>query len=537
METNSLYYGDNLDILRKHFPDNCVDLIYLDPPFNSKATYNVLFKEPTGNYSEAQMMAFGDTWHWGAQSEKALYEITNSNKTPVAIKELMSVLRTYLGKKNDMMAYLTMMCVRLIELKRVLKETGSIYLHCDLTAGHYLKVLMDALFGAQNFVNEIIWQRIRVTKAQTLGFGNVIDILLFYKKSDNFNFHPQYRQLDPKYITSHYKVDPVTGKTYRTVSMLQKGSGKAKRFGDKLLTPPEGRHWIWSQERIDQAMADGLIRFTNKGRPEKIQFLENVQKDIVDNLWIDISPINAQAKERLPYPTQKPQALLERIINASSNKGDIVLDPFCGCGTTLIEAQRLKRIWVGIDITHLAISVLKWRLEKLGVSRNSIKTIGEPIDILGARNLFEQDRYEFQYWVVDRIGGQPYGDKKKGADTGIDGFVYFMDEKDKIKKAIVSVKGGKNIHSNMIRDLGHVIDRENAEIGIFITLENPTKPMETEAIEKGFYNSPLGKSYPKIQIITVEDILKGKTLNIPPWIAPVQPPTTKIELPKSSRMI
>lgn len=535
MDTNVLYYGDNLKILRD-FPSGSIDLIYLDPPFNSKATYNVLFKEPTGKPSKAQVMAFEDSWHWSLESQRALQEIMDSTNAPVAVKELMSVLPNFLGDKTDMRAYLVMMCIRLLELKRVLEDTGSIYLHCDMTAGHYLKILMDAIFGAENFVNEIIWQKIRVTKAQTHGFGNVVDLVLFYRKSDEFAFYPQFRELDPNYIKSHYKIDPNTGKLYTDVSMLQQGGGPPRRFGDLILSPPEGKHWIWSQERIDQAMKDGLIIFTSKGRPRKLQYYDDIEGDVVDNLWTDISPINAQAKERLPYPTQKPEALLERIISASSNKGDIVLDPFCGCGTALIAAQKLGRKWIGIDITHLAISILKARLNRLSTSIEP-KVVGVPLDRSGATELFNHDKYEFQYWAIDCIGGQPYGDKKKGSDRGIDGFLYFQDEKDKFKKAIISVKGGKNIHVDMIRDLCHVVDREKAEIGIFITLEKPTRPMQDEATAKGFYRSPLGRDYPKIQIITVEELLQGAKPEVPLPVDPVQVPTAKSQKKQATKML
>lgn len=248
----------------------------------------------------------------------------------------------------------------------------------------------------------------------------------------------------------------------------------------------------------------------------------------LQSVWTDIPRIPNTSRERLGYPTQKPEALLERIISASSKEGDTILDPFCGCGTALVAAHRLKRKWIGIDITYLAIGTMKWRLDSL-FSDIEYKVIGEPKDITGAKALAEQNKYQFQWWAVTLIhGGKPYGDKKKGADTGIDGYLYFMDEKDKLKKAIISVKGGDNISVSMIRDLGHVIDREKAGIGIFITLVNPTKPMETEAATKGFYKSPLGTEHPRIQILTIEELLHKKKPDIPPSVAPIQaPPKTK----------
>jgi site-specific DNA-methyltransferase (adenine-specific) len=248
------------------------------------------------------------------------------------------------------------------------------------------------------------------------------------------------------------------------------------------------------------------------------------------SIWTDVLNLRSWHKEDLGYATQKPEALLDRIIRASSNEGDVVLDPFCGCGTAIVVAEKLKRRWIGIDITHLAIGLMKWRLKNI-VPMPDFTVVGEPEDLEGAKELAGQDKYQFQWWAVHRIGGQPYGDKKKGADTGIDGYLYYMDEKDKIKKAIVSVKGG-GVGVAMIRDLGHVIDREKADIGVFITLEPPTRPMLEEAAMKGFYHSPLGRDYPRLQILTIEDILDGKTPEIPPWIAPISAPA----LQKKSRV-
>jgi len=473
MDTNVLYYGDNLEILRKYIPDSSVDLIYLDPPFNSKATYNVLFKEPTGAPSQAQISAFEDTWHWGLESERALKEIAASPIASAEVKEFMSVLPRLVGKRTDMAAYLTMMCIRLIELRRVLKDTGSIYLHCDPTASHYLKLLMDTIFGASNFKNEIVWCYTGPARAIST-FPTKHDIIFRYSKGGKPTFNPD------------------------SIRIPYSESFIARR---KYI---EGRSGIY------------------KGRIRSKEETEAYEKGKVPEDWWNDIPTGGQLsrKERLGYETQKPEALLERIIKASSNEGDVVLDPFCGCGTAIVAAQRLNRKWIGIDITHLAIGLMKWRLKNM-TPVPSFKVVGEPKDLAGAVELAEQNKYQFQWWAVSLIGGQPYGNKKKGADTGIDGYLYYMDEKDKIKKAIVSVKGGKNPNVSMIRDLGHVIDREKSDIGVFILLEKPTRPMLEEAAMKGFYHSPLGKDYPRIQILTIEEILQGKLPDIPPWIAPI----------------
>jgi site-specific DNA-methyltransferase (adenine-specific) len=234
---------------------------------------------------------------------------------------------------------------------------------------------------------------------------------------------------------------------------------------------------------------------------------------VMGDIWTDISPINSQAQERLGYPTQKPLALLERILEASSNEGDLVVDPFCGCGTTVHAAQKLKRQWVGIDITHLAISLIEKRL-KAAFPGVSFDVHGTPKDLEGAQALAVQDKYQFQWWAVSLIDAVPYGGKKKGADSGIDGFIYFKPDGKLTEKAIVSVKGGDAVSVAMIRDLAHVVDRENARIGVFISLAEPTRPMQMEAVKAGFFETRFGK-YQKIQILTIAQLFEGKKPDIP----------------------
>jgi len=528
METDILYYGDNLKILQEHIPDNSIDLVYLDPPFNSNATYNVLFKEPSGKSSDAQITAFEDTWHWGIESERTLLEINNSKLVSPKVKDLMSLLPTFLGR-NDMMAYLTMMCPRLTELHRVLKKTGSIYLHCDPTAAHYLRLLMDASFSPENFRAEIIWKRSSAhsdTKQGRRQYGRIHDVLLFYTKGQEWVWNPVYAEYDPEYVEQFYRyVEPETGRRYRLGDLT--GPGGAAKGNPSYEVMGISRYWRYSREKMQELIQQGRVVQTSPGTvPAYKRYLDEMSGVPLQDVWTDIKPIGAQAAERLGYPTQKPESLLERIVNASSDEDGIVLDPFCGCGTALIAAQKLNRKWIGIDVTHLAIGVMKWRLDKMfpGI-KYSVK--GEPEDLEGAKELSRQNKYEFQWWAVSKIGGQPYADKKKGADTGIDGYLYFTDysmDKDKVKKAIISVKAGGQVHSSMIRDLGHVIDREKADFGIFITLEKATEPMVKESATKGFYSSQSGHNYPRIQILTIEDILQGKKPNIPMWIAPIQPP-------------
>jgi len=476
---NTLYYGDNLDIIRKHVHDDSIDLIYLDPPFNSKANYNILYKEISGEFSDAQITAFEDTWHWGDNAESTFTEIVDT--APANVVEMMIAFRSFIGS-NDMMAYLAMMCIRLIELRRVLKDTGSIYLHCDPTASHYLKILMDAIFDKRNYRNEIVWIRGTASGGKAGGDKAVPnhDIILAYIKDLNkFYYKRQYIPYEDFYIKERFKYTDENGRRYR----LQLNNRK---------------------QYLDES----------KGKP-------------LSDVWLDIYPINPMAKEKLGYPTQKPEALLDRIIKASSNEGDIVLDPFCGCGTAVTTAQKLNRNWIGIDITHLAINIIKLRLKSMfGIEpRKDYKVVGEPEDLTSAIALANQNRYQFQWWATSLIDAKPYGDKKKGKDTGIDGFIFFMDKGHETKKCIVSVKSG-NVQPTDIRDLIGVLSRENAEIGVFITLQEPSSGMKTTAVSAGYYRSQLsGKDYPKIQILTIEELLNGIKPKIPNQISPFKKAT------------
>jgi site-specific DNA-methyltransferase (adenine-specific) len=514
--TNQLYYGDNLQVLRDSVADESVDLVYLDPPFNSQANYNVLFKAPTGQKSEAQIEAFEDTWHWNDHAEAAFDDVMKSGNGDVA--ELLRALRLFL-KENDMMAYLTMMAVRLLELHRVLKPTGSLYLHCDPTASHYLKVLMDGIFGGEFFRNEIEWQRTNVHN-DSKTWSRVSDTILFYTKGTTFTWNKPLAPHSEEHIASKYSNVDDKGRRFTQSDMASPAPRPNMMYEWKgFQHPPNG--WRYSKETMQRLEEEGRIWYprTKAGildtskRPRLIRYLDEMPGTILGNIWTDISPINSQAQERLGYPTQKPLALLERIISASSNEGDTVLDPFCGCGTAVHAAQKLGRKWIGIDITHLAISLIERRL-KDAFPGIVFDVHGTPKDIGGARALADQDKYQFQWWAVSLVNAIPYGGKKKGADSGIDGFIYFKPDGKATEKAIVSVKGGDNVSVSMVRDLAHVVDREKAKIGVFITLAEPTKPMNTEAVKTGYYETPYGK-YPKIQIFTIAELFAGKKPNIP----------------------
>ncbi|MXY46076.1 MAG: site-specific DNA-methyltransferase [Chloroflexi bacterium] len=511
---NRLYFGDNLEILREHVADESVDLIYLDPPFNSNATYNVLFRERGGEESSAQITAFDDTWHWGIESELAYREVVTDG--PSALSDMLQSMRSFLGQ-NDMMAYLTMMAQRMIELHRVLRQTGSIYLHCDPTASHYLKMLLDAVFGARNFRREIIWQRSR-SHGGASSYNSVHDTIFYYSKSGDITWNPQYQPHSSEYIQSHYVYVDNDGRRYRLAPAHGAGAGPARRFGDRIIEPPSGRHWSWTQERIDRLMEEGRIAFTTTGMPNYKRYLDDTPGRPLTDVWTDIPPINSQARERLGYPTQKPEALLERIVSASSNEGDVVLDPFCGCGTATAAAERLGRRWIGIDITHLAIALIRHRLhDSFGDGLRPYEVVGDPKDLASAQALAQHDRYQFEWWALGLVDARPAQDKRRGADSGIDGYINFFDDNSgKAKRIIVQVKSG-NVNVSQVRDLKGVVEREQAEIGLFITLRQPTGPMLREAVSSGFYvpeHYP-NHHFPRTQVLTIEELLSGRGAEYP----------------------
>ena len=504
-----LFYGDNLHILREYVKDETIDLVYLDPPFNSKATYNVLFKEKSGEQSEAQITAFDDTWHWNIETENIFQELVMTAQPNIV--EMMNSFRNFIGT-NDMMAYLTMMAPRLIELHRVLKDTGSIYLHCDTTASHYLKILLDTIFGFTNFKNEIVWKR-TTSHSDGTKYGRNYDVIFFYTKTTDYIWNQQYTEHKEEYIRrfSHKDED---GRRWTDDNLSAKGlSGGGYRYEYKGI---EG-YWRCPIDTMKKLDEENRLYYTSKGGIRIKRYLDENKGSPVQALWNDINVINSQSGERLGYPTQKPEGLLERIIKSSSNEGDIVLDPFCGCGTAISVAEKLNREWIGIDITHLAVNLMKFRMkDTYGLEPDKDYEIhGEPKDIDGARDLALLDRYQFEWWSVSLIKAKPYGGKKKGADSGIDGVLFFQESDGKARKVIVQIKSGHTSVSH-IRDLGRVIEREHAAIGIYICLEEPTKPMIKEAAEMGFYVSQgWGKNYPKCQILTIEQLLHGEEPKIP----------------------
>ncbi|MCO5195554.1 MAG: restriction endonuclease [Anaerolineae bacterium] len=523
LDTNVLYYGDNLEILRQYIPDESVDLVYLDPPFNSKRTYNVLFQDESGQDSEAQIAAFEDTWHWNQSAEETYYELIT--EAPQHVGSMIEALRGFIGT-NQMMAYLVMMTVRLIELHRVLKPTGSLYLHCDPTASHYLKIVLDTIFEAQNFVNEIIWQRTS-SHNDAKKWSAIHDVILYYAKNQRMRiWSPVFLPHDPEYVSNFYRHEDKRG-TYRLDHIIRSASMGPRPnlvYKYKGYTPEWG--WRVVREKLKDLDEDDRIAWSKTGRPYLKRYLHEQKGTPIKSIITDIPHLSARSQEKLGYPTQKPVELLKRIIEASSNPGDIILDPFCGCGTTIAAAQELGRKWIGIDITHLSIALQKYRLnDAFPGLEYTVK--GEPVSINSARALAEQDRHQFEWWSLSLVKARPSGATsnssrrgKKGADRGIDGLIVFVDEykgnKPITKKVLVQVKSG-HVKSGDIRDLVGTVSREKAVMGVFITLEEPTRPMIREAASAGFYESPgWNQKYPRVQILTIQELLSGKVIDMPP---------------------
>jgi len=474
---NSLFYGDNLEMMRKYIGDETIDLCYIDPPFNSKRSYNQIYNS-LGTEDKAQAQAFIDTWTWDTQAIEgfdAIIHNENGLYTKQSIELIIGLSKVL--DKGSLSAYLVSMTQRIAEIWRVLKPTGSFYLHCDPTASHYLKLILDGLFCARGgeFLNEIIWWY-RGRGMRQDRFQRKHDIILYFSKSKPHIFQHEaiLVPLDPAHTSRYNKVDD------------------------------EGRRYASIKNK--------------RGNYSKIYMKE--EGIVPDDVWA-IPFIHG--KESLGYPTQKPEALLERIIKASSNEGETILDCYCGCGTTVAVAQRLNRRWIGIDITYQAISVILKRLSE-SFGNDFIKTIdltGQPKDIEGARALANKKddrlRKEFEKWAILTYSNNlAIVNEKKGADKGIDGTAFIQATHTDYKQIIFSVKSGQNLGVDMVRSLGHVVTREDAAMGILITLEKPTASMIQEARAAGSYQSELShQKFNRLQIVTVQEILNGERLNVP----------------------
>jgi DNA modification methylase len=514
---NQLFCGDNLEILQQYFPDECVDVIYLDPPFKSNQNYNLLFEHKDDIRTKSQKLAFEDTWEWTKEAHDFVEETIN---TPGKLSDAFVGFRALLGP-SDMLAYLAMMAPRLRELHRVLKRSGSLFLHCDPTASHYLKVLTDAIFGGANFRNEVVWKRSDAHNDAKQGakhFGRVHDVLLFYTKSDDPFFRTLYRPLPQSTVENWYRnVEEDTGRRYNKADVTGPGgAAKGNAFYD---WKGNKRYWRYKREKMEALEAAGKLVYSKSGMVYEKRYLEDSKGVPVQDWWDDISMLRGISgnKERVGYPTQKPRALLERIIESVSEPGAVVLDPFCGCGTAIEAAQKLMRRWVGIDVADIAIKVVRDRLKKNfphGIEQE-YELIYEPRDLATAETLALEDPFQFQQWAVRKLGG---GEIRKGADRGVDGRLYFVDDgTHKLKHILVSVKAGKRIMPAFVRDLRGTVEREKAAMGVLIVATKPTKSMKQEAVAAGSYKSLLG-IFPKMQIVTAAQLLENTGCEIPPLV-------------------
>ena len=534
---NRLFYGDNLEVLRRKIASESVDLCYIDPPFNSKRNYFQIYNNQGGE-DTAQAQAFVDTWEWGDEADAGLayiLDINNLNsgklteQTVALIRGLHEVL-----KQGALFAYIVHMTLRIVEIHRVLKKTGSFYLHCDPTASHYLKLVCDAIFCAQSgdFKNEIIWKR---TTAHSDGnrCGRIHDTILFYTKSNIYTWNDIYQPYEQEYIDKYYRYVDSDGRKYASQDVAAAGPGPARYFNGVLREPPQNSHWRYSQDKIDQYIKEGRIFFTKNGFPRFKRYLEDMPGMVAQDIWADkgVQPVVSWSSEGLGYPTQKPEGLLERIIKASSNEGDAVLDAYCGCGTAVAVAQRLNRQWIGIDITYQSISLILKRLadqykEQWDKIEPTIQLDGVPRDMKSAVALAnrkdDKTRKEFEKWaVLTWSRNQARINEKKGGDGGVDGIAHFLANrdnsgKDTLGKIIISVKSDKIVQPGYVDQLAGTMARESAELGVLLCLNQPSDGVYKRARAYGKYTHPLlDREYDSLKIVTIEEVLGGVRMELP----------------------
>jgi DNA modification methylase len=515
---DTLIYGDNLEVLQRFIGNETVDLIYLDPPFNKNKAYSAIFRDESGRTSDAQLATLEDYWHWGPTPERHYVYLTNGElhggKVPHGVSALIGALHTAI-RPSPMLAYLVEMATRLVELHRVLKPTGSIYLHCDPTASHYLKLLLDALFGPANFRNEFVWQRAPAHVDARRG-GAVHDTILFYTRSDQYVWNKTYQPYSPDYVAAYYRYREPNGRRFMSADLSGPGQGPPRYFGPERgdVEPPHGRCWMYDQTGIDRLVAEDRIFWTRNGIPRLKKYLDEAVGMPISDVWTDVQGLRSWHRERIGWPTQKPLGLLNRIIAASSNEGDLVLDPFCGCGTAVEAAQQANRHWIGIDISNLAVEVIGRRMNALGVD---VAVFDWPTELDGVKRMVEAPggRHRFEAWALTRLNAQPVRELGgRGADQGIDGRIPFTLPSGKVETIIVSIKSG-HVGSPALRDLKGTVQREHAAMGLLFTLQESTEPMRREATTAGFYRAPAGAVYPKIVIHTVRELLSGHLPDLP----------------------
>ena len=506
----TLFYGDNLNVLREEFPDNSVDLIYLDPPFNSNASYNVLFRDESGNTAPSQIRAFEDTWHWGPDAVDALLDL-NGTKAGNLLNGLVDAIG-----ENQLTAYLCMMGVRLAELQRVLKPTGNIFLHCDTTAGHYLKIVLDSIFGGDNLRNQIIWRRTAAKSLATRRLPRNHDMILAYAGSPDalWNLDEVFVPYDEKNIDAttleHYRHVDADGRRYSLDSLVNPHKERPNLTYEFLGIT---RVWRWTRERMQQAYDDGRIVQTRPGRvPRFKRYLDEQRGVPLGDVWVDIPPLGSRDLTRRGYPTQKPLRLLERIIKLASNPGDLVLDPFCGCGTAVVAAQNLDRRWAGIDVTHLAIGIVEDWFNEIGVEP---RVVGAPQDLASARDLGRRDPFQFETWAIQRLRGFRPNERQRG-DGGIDGRMRFRKTDGRRRPdglAVAQVKSGR-VNPADVQAFRGALDDANADLGVFITMADVSDGVRAAARRAG--RATIGDSdYPVVQVWSLADYFEARFPDLP----------------------
>ena len=516
--SNHLYYGDNLTIM-KNIPTGSVDLIYLDPPFNSQRNYNLIYQQLTGQPVPEQVEAFCDAWEMDTEKEEMVRRMPIIFRDYGADEGLIRFWQAWIGALRDtqprLLAYLVYMSYRLFEMRRILKQNGSIYLHCDPTASHYIKVIMDGIFDHGNFRNEITWRRTTAHNTTSRKYGDITDRILFYTRTNRHYFDSPRTRRDETYQSAQYRYKEADGRLYR-LHQVERNAALGIRpnliYEYKGYTPKYG--WMMERKKLENLDAEGRLYWTKNSRPQRKIYLDDVEDPRIGDLWADIAPIQAQAEERLGYPTQKPISLLDRIIKASSKPGDVVFDPFCGCGTAVYAAHLTGRKWIGCDIAILSVKIVRDVLfKRYGLKEGEhYQVSGVPLSVEGAQDLFDRDPRQFQHWAVELSGG--FATAKYSGDRGVDGRIYF-ETKEGLKSMVLSVKGGRTLTPAFVRDLrGTMENEEGSEMGGFICLGQPTKGMRDMEAQAGMWNYR-GKDYHRLQIRTVEDLLGGRGFDTP----------------------
>lgn len=534
MTTKKLICGDNLAVLRSDAIDTAsVDLVYLDPPFNSKSIYNLPFQKL--GKDAAAVEAFKDIWHWDEDTRELERECKERH---LGLWNFIQYVKIIRGGEDSLSAYLVNMAVRLAELPRVMKTTATIYLHCDPTASHYLKLMLDAIFGADNFRSEVIWKRTS-SHNSARRWGPIHDVILFASKSSKFKWNRVAIEYDEKYIARFYKHVDDEGQRYRLSDLTGSGirHGESGEPWNDFNPTAFSRHWaipsevkkefpehedkkMGTKKWLDLFDSEGLVEMTGEGGwPHVRRYFEMMGGQKVQDIILDIPPLSKRHAERLGYPTQKPIELLERIIASSSDQNDIILDPFCGCGTTLHAAEQLHRNWIGIDISKFSVGVVKNRLIesfKKDIAKQ-ITVSGIPTDQETAMALAKENPWEFEKWACGQVGAKGLYKRlgAKGADDGIDGVIEFYAAPSETSYAIVQVKGG-HVGVNDVKALYTDVETEPlAKAGVFICFDKYKRTALGATPAKKFKDKIAGNEWPVIQVLTVEEMLAGKMPRLP----------------------